>query len=231
MNPVEAGIAALVVAGAILATAARDPRAAVLGVLVVLLLSPLVATPWPSPLAMLARVAAALLASRLLIAAVRGDLLVEGSRIGWPGSVLAAIAAAVGGVASHGLGAPALGPATASAASFALVAVALPPLLISRDVVRIGSAAILLVQAAVLLRQGLAVAPSDGEQLVTAALVVVAAGAAAVIAAAGRSAGSLLITDDDDASRTLRASARPRRGLTPRTGIRPYQGPPTAGDP
>ncbi|HEY8632050.1 MAG TPA: hypothetical protein VIL50_02775, partial [Candidatus Limnocylindrales bacterium] len=62
MNVALAVIAGVAVAGAVLAVSARDVRATVLGVLVVLLATPLVASPWPGPLAILARVAAALLA-------------------------------------------------------------------------------------------------------------------------------------------------------------------------
>ncbi|HEY8989163.1 MAG TPA: hypothetical protein VIM39_09070, partial [Candidatus Limnocylindrales bacterium] len=72
MNVALAVIAGVAVAGAVLAVSARDVRATVLGVLVVLLATPLVASPWPGPLAILARVAAALLAARLLTIGLRG---------------------------------------------------------------------------------------------------------------------------------------------------------------
>ena len=57
MNPGLAAIAVLVVGGAVLAVVARDVRATILGLLVVLLGAPLVADPWPGLAAIVARVA------------------------------------------------------------------------------------------------------------------------------------------------------------------------------
>lgn len=196
MNLVLAGIAVIAVAGGVLAISARDPRATILGLLVVLLAAPFVASPTPSLLPIVARTAAALLAARLLVAALRGDLRSEGSRIGWLAVALAAGAASVAGFASHGLGAPAVGPAEAQAAAFGLLAIALGPLVISRDALRIGASAILLLQAALLLGQALAGPPNDSGQLVVAAVVIAVAGAVAVVASAARAAGTLLVADD-----------------------------------
>jgi len=89
VNVALAVIAGVAVAGAVLAVSARDVRATVLGVLVVLLATPLVASPWPGPLAILARVAAALLAARLLTIGLRGEDVTGGTRIGWPAEALA----------------------------------------------------------------------------------------------------------------------------------------------
>jgi hypothetical protein len=195
-----AGIAVVVIAGAVLAVATTVPRGTVLGLLVVLLASPLVASPWPAALPMLARIAAALLAGRLLLVGLRGDdLTTGGSQLGWPAEALIAAAAAVAGFASHGLGAVAVGPAEAQAAGFALGALSAAPLIVGRDALRIGVGSLLLLQAAILVRQALDAPPTDGEQLVYAMLTIALGGAIAVITTAARAAGGLGIVDEASA--------------------------------
>jgi len=209
VNPALAGIAVVAVAGAVLAVSSREPRAVVLGLLVVLLASPLIVSPFPDPPAILARIAAALLAARLLLAALRGDDPgTSGTRLGWQAEALIAAAAAVAGYASHGLGAAGLGPGEAQAAGFALGALAAAPLLVGRDALRLGVGAVLLLQAAVLVRQGLDAPPTELEQLVLAGLTIALGGAVAVIVAAAREAGGLEIVDEAAAfgSRTARPS-------------------------
>lgn len=195
MNPALAAIALVVVGGAVLAVVARDVRATVLGLLVVLLGAPLVVDPWPDLAAIVARVAAALLAARLLVVSLRGDVETSGTRIGWPAEALIAGAAAVVGFGSHGLGAPPLGSAEAHAAGFALVAVAVAPLAAGRDVLRIGVGAALLVIGASLVRAGLAPPPTDGEHLAMALLTIGLGGAIAVVVGAARAAGGLDAVD------------------------------------
>jgi len=187
------------IAGAVLAVSAREPRGTLLGLLVVLLAAPLIATPWPGPLPILARVAAALLATRLIVVGLRGEgeLVGDGSRIGWPAEALAAAAAAVAGFASHGLGAAGLGPPEAQAAGFALGALAAAPLVTGRDVLRLGVGSLLLLQGALLVRQALDAPATDGEQLVISLLTSGLGGAVAVIVAAARAAGRLEIADED----------------------------------
>jgi len=191
VNVALAVFAGVAVAGAVLAVSSRDVRAAVLGLLVVFLAAPLVASPWPDPPAILARVAAALLAARLLTIGLRGEDATVGTRIGWPAEALAGVAAAVIGFGSHGLGAAALGPAEAQAAGFGLIAVAITPLVTGRDVLRLGLGSVLLVMGAMLVRVGLDAPPDDGEQLVTSLLTIGLGGAVGVIVAAGRAAGGL----------------------------------------
>ena len=199
MNPALVGIAGVTIAGAVLAVSAREPRGTLLGLLVVLLAAPLIATPWPGPLPILARVAAALLATRLIVVGLRGEgeLIGDGSRIGWPAEALAAAAAAVAGFASHGLGAAGLGPPEAQAAGFALGALAAAPLVTGRDVLRLGVGSLLLLQGALLVRQALDAPATDGEQLVISLLTIGLGGAVAVIVAAARAAGRLAIADED----------------------------------
>ena len=113
-----------------------------------------------------------------------------GSRIGWPAEVLLAAGAAVVGYAAHGLGAPADGPAVASAAGFAVAALAVAPVVTGRDVIRVGTGLLLLIDAALLVRGALGGTPGDLEQLITAGMLIVLAGAVAALAANARADGS-----------------------------------------
>ncbi len=202
LNPALAAIAAVTIAGGVLAVSAREPRATILGLLIVMLASPLIVEPWPGPLPILARVAAAFLAARLLVIGVRTDgssgieVVSSGSAIGWPAEALAAAAAAVLGFASHGLGAAGLGPAEAQAASFALAGLAAAPLIAGRDVLRLGVGSLLLLDAALLLRLGLDQPPTAAEQLVASLLTIGIGGAVAVVATAARAAGGLVVPDE-----------------------------------
>ncbi|MEA2519999.1 MAG: hypothetical protein QOF49_2079, partial [Chloroflexota bacterium] len=165
MNPGLAAIAAVTVIGAVVAVSARDVRSVAAGVLVVLLCAPLIADPWPAPPAILVRIAAALLATRLLLIALRGELPTGGTRVGWPTEALVAGAAAIVGFGSHGLGAAGLGPAEAQASGFALAALAIGPLVVGRDVLRIGIGALLLLVAASLVRAAVAARATEAEHL------------------------------------------------------------------
>ena len=205
MNPALAALAALTIGGAVLAVAARDVRTAMVGLLVVLLGAPLIADPWPTPLSILVRIAAALLATRFLVIALRGDLTSAGTRIGWPSEVMIGGAAGLVGYGSHGLGAVGLGPGEAQAAGFGLAALAIVPLITGRDVFRIGIGALLLLVAASLVRSGLDAPPTDAEQLIGAMLTIGLGGAVAVISIAARSAGGLAAFEPTLAERGRRA--------------------------
>ena len=205
MNPALAAIAAITIAGAVLTASARDVRATLLGLLVVLLGAPLVADPWPDPLSILVRIASTLLAVRLMAIGLRGDATTGGTLIGWPAEALIAAAAAVIGFGSHGLGAAGLGPPEAQAVGFALVALAAAPLFAGRDVLRLATGALLLLVAAASIRAALGPAPSPGEQLVEAVLTIAIGGAIAVITTAARAAGGL------DAVEVIGAGAVARR--------------------
>jgi hypothetical protein len=190
---VLAGLACVVVAGAVVAVTARETRAALLGLLVCLLAASLVADPLP----IAARLVSAFLACRLIAVAIRNlDEPTSGSRLGWPVEVLAAAAAAVIGFGTHGLGSPGEGPAEAQAAGFAIGVLAASPIVTSRDVFRLGIGAILLLVGGLLVRAGLAGTPSELEQLVTSGLVVGLGGAVGVMILGARSAvGRLAVTD------------------------------------
>lgn len=198
MNFALAGLACVVVAGAVVAVSARETRAALLGLLVALLGAALVADPLPGPLPIAARLASAFLACRIIAVGIRNlDEPTSGSRLGWPVDVLAAAAAAIIGFGTHGLGAPGLGPAEAQGAGFALGVLAASPIVSSRDVFRLGVGAILLVVGGLLVREGIGGTPSELEQLVTSGLVVGLGGAVGVVIIGARAAvGSLAVRDE-----------------------------------
>ena len=197
MNPILALIALAVVAGTVVAVSTPDPRATVLGLAVVLIASPVVAEPVPAPLGLAARIVGAVLAAYLLWIVTRdrphravGGATTEGSRIGWPAEVLVGIGALVVGYAAHGLGAPAMGPPLASAAGFAVAALALTAVMTGRDVLRVGLGCLLLIDAGLIVRTALGGTPTDFEHLITAATLVVIAGTIATLAAGAREDGS-----------------------------------------
>lgn len=205
MNPALAALVAVTIGGAVLAVSAGDGRSAVVGLLIVLLAAPLIADPWPTPISLLVRIAAALLATRFLVIALRGDLSSTGTRIGWPTELLIGAAAGLVGYGSHGLGAVGLGPAEAQAAGFGLAALAIAPLITGRDVLRIGIGALLLLVAASLIRSGLDAPPTDAEQLIGAMLTIGLGGAVAVISIAAQSAGGRAAFDPTALDRRRRA--------------------------
>jgi hypothetical protein len=210
-----AAITAVVVGGAVVAVTSRDSRATLLGLLVVLLGAPLLADPLPTPLPIAARMVAAVLACRLVAVAIRGeDVATSGSRLGWPVEVLAALAAAIVGYGTHGLGAVPEGPVTAQVAGFAVGALAVGPIVSGRDVLRLGIGAMLLLIGASLVRVGLAGTPSELEQLVLSALVVGLGGTIAVIVAGSRAAtGRLEIAGE--AARAMAFDGPPERDVRP----------------
>jgi hypothetical protein len=190
VNPALAGVALAVVVGAVVAGSARNARAAILGLVVTMVGAPVIADPPAAPLGLAARLLAALLAGYLLWIAARGhNVRTAGSRVGWPTDAFLAVAAAVVGYGSHGLGAPADGPALASAAGFALAALAVLPLVTGRDLLRVGLGLGLLLGGALLVRTGLGGTPDAVEQVLTAVLVATLGGAVAVLAAAARADG------------------------------------------
>ena len=191
MNPALAGVALAVVIGAVVAGSARNARTALLGLLAVLLFGPFLADPLAPPLGLAARIVGATLAGYLLwIAARGGSVWTGGSRLGWPAELLVAAAAATVGYASHGLGAPALGPAVAQAAGFALAALAIAPLANGRDVVRVGTGLLLLISGAFLVRTALGGTPEALEEVVNAGLIAALGGAVAVLALSARAQGT-----------------------------------------
>jgi hypothetical protein len=198
VNIALAGLACVVVAGAVVAVSARETRAALLGLLVALLAASLLADPLPTPLPIAARLASAFLACRLIAVAIRNlDDPTSGSRLGWPVEALTAVAAAVIGFGTHGLGAAGAGPAEAQAAGFAIGVLAASPIVSSRDVFRLGVGAVLLLVGGLLVRVGIGGTPSELEQLVTSGLIVGLGGAIGVVILGARAAvGRLAVSDE-----------------------------------
>lgn len=190
MNPALAGVALAILVGAIVASSARNARTAILGLVVTMVGVPLLADPPAEPLALAGRLVAAVLAGYLLWVAARGIRSgTGGSLVGWPTEAFVAIAGAAVGYGSHGLGAPAAGPALASAVGFALAALSVLPVVNGRDVLRIGLGLGLLLSGALLLRTSLGGTPGELEQLLTAGLVATLGGAVAILAVAARTDG------------------------------------------
>jgi hypothetical protein len=190
VNPALTGVALAVVIGAVVAASAHSARAAILGLVVTLVGAPAVADPPAEALGLAARLVGALLAGYLLWIATRGhNRRTAGSRVGWPTEAFVAAAAAVVGYGSHGLGAPAAGPAVASATGFALAAIAVLPVVTGRDVLRVGLGLALLLSGALLVRTGIGGTPDAFEQVLTATLVATLGGAVAVLAMAAHADG------------------------------------------
>ena len=205
MNPALVGVALAVVVGAVVAASARSARAAILGLFAALAFAPLLADPTAQPLGLAARLVGSVLGGYLLWVAARGTgVRTGGSHLGWPAELLVAAAAAVVGYGSHGLGAPAVGPAAAQAAGFALAALSIAPLANGRDIVRVGIGLVLLVGGAVLVRTALGGTPEPLEQVVIAGLIAGLGGAIAVLAVSARS-------DRTDFELDLEAAAQSRR--------------------
>ena len=190
MNPALAGVALAVVIGAVVAASAHRARTAILGLIVTLVGAAAVADPPAEALGLAARLVGALLAGYLLWIATRGhNVRTAGSRVGWPTEAFVAAAAAVVGYGSHGLGAPAAGPALASAVGFALAAVAVLPVVTGRDILRVGLGLALLLSGALLVRTGIGGTPDAFEEVLTAILIATLGGAVAVLASAAQSVG------------------------------------------
>jgi len=190
VNPALAGVALAVVVGAVIAGSARNARTAIFGLVISMVGVPILADPLPEPLALAARLVGAVLAGYLLWVAARGHRVrTGGSLVGWPTDAFLAAGAAVVGYGSHGLGAPAAGPALAAAAGFALAALAVLPVVTGRDILRVGLGLMLLLSGALLIRTSLGGTPDPLEQLLTAGLVATLGGAVAILGVAARSDG------------------------------------------
>jgi hypothetical protein len=208
VTPALVLLALLVAGGAVVAMSAHEPRLAALGLLVALVGSVYVADPLPGTIALAARLVGAVLAGYLVwVALRRAPAPTAGSRLGWPGAAAIGVFAFVAGwLAGVAIGA-ALGPGAtegpstglagaglasgspvalaAMGAAFALTALAAGPVLIARDVLRLGVGLLLMVATTGLLRGALAGRADDIVELAFAVLT--ALGGAAVAALVARS--------------------------------------------
>jgi hypothetical protein len=192
MTPVFAGLGVIIVLAALVAVSAAVPRVAALGVIVVLVGAPFVSDPLPGVLAMSMRLVAAVLAAYLVwIALRRAPTGQGGSPLGWPGQLLIALTALAGGWVVAGTVGEALaaaGPAAGQlaialrdgspvsrmgiAGAISLSVLALGPVLVGRDVLRLGLGLLLLVAAVDLLASAVGGPPDDITELALAVLTV-----------------------------------------------------------
>src|SRR4051812_1274913 len=190
VNPALAGVALAIIVAAVVTVSVRNARSAILGLVMLMVATPLMADPPAAPLGLAARLVAAVLAGYLLWVATRGHgARSGGTLIGGPTAAFLATAAAIVGYASHGLGAPGGGPALAAAAGFGLAALAILPVLNGRDILRVGIGLVLLLSGALLVRTSLGGTPGELEEVLTAGLVATLGGAVAILAIAARSDG------------------------------------------
>ncbi|HKF84928.1 MAG TPA: hypothetical protein VKB30_04020 [Candidatus Limnocylindrales bacterium] len=221
MTPAIILLAVVVTAAGVIATSAREPRFAALGMIVALVGAAYVTEPLPGLVALAARLAGSALAGYLVWIALRGaPPPTSGWRVGWPGaggvaivafaigwlaagSIATALAAAtgsgpsVGAAAALAAGSPV--PRAALGAALALSALAAAPVLVGRDVLRLGLGLLLLLAAAGLLRNVMSVGTDGPVELALAVLTALSgAGVAAVVAR------SLLVHGDLE----LRATTR-----------------------
>jgi len=206
VNPALAALAVVTVAGAVIAVSAREPRSAILGLVVSGVAAPFVEAPLPG-VAAAARPVAILLAGFLLWVAVRDRPSTRGSLLG---ARVEGVAAAAGGV----VGAAAAGVAgtTAFGAGFALVVLAVGAIVVGRDALRLALGLLVAVLAAGLVRAALGGPPTAAEQLVVAALTVAVAAVGALVAARTiRSRGDLAL----DEGRLPAARQLPALAMTP----------------
>ncbi len=227
-----AGVALAVTAGAVIAISARETRAGLVGLAIALGAAPFLAAPLPSVSTLAMRVIGAALAAYLVRAAVAsepglparpwGEPTRAGSLIGWPAEGLLAIGAWIVGVgvsarlealSPTGPGIPAgdvlglLTPAAlATGAGLASIVVGLMAAIAARDALRTTIGALILAQGLLLVRVGVAGAPSDLEQLAGVALLLAIAIAGGVLVGAEAQRG------DDDSAGTESARARSGSG-------------------
>ena len=192
---VLAGLAT--VGGALVAVTGRDVRRALAGLVVSMAAASLIADPPPTLTAVAARIVATLLGGYLLFSALRaGPTLTRGSLAGRPAELLAATAACVIGFGSSGLGAPALGPPLAQGVGFALLVLAIGPILRAADVFRLGVGLALLLSGVALVRVSLAGTPGPLEQLTLAGLTVSLLGGIGLLCAGAVSQTGSLVMED-----------------------------------
>lgn len=191
MNPALTAVAVAVGAGAIIAVSSRDPRAALIGLAIVLVGAAFLVDPLPGPATLGVRIIGGLLALSIVrLASDVGESEGASSPLGWPAEGLLAVAAAVGGagialslaVASAGAAVPPSREAIQAAvgspaivilgAAVAVLAVGLTPAALGRPGFGRAVGFALVTVAVTLLRIGFAGPPNDVEQIAIAGLLV-----------------------------------------------------------
>lgn len=196
-------LAAVIVAGGVVAVSAGGARSAILGLAAALAASAFMADPLPDLRAIGVRVVGAALAAYPLLAVVRtGNGRTTGSRLGWPAEALLAAAVGVAGYAvGSAIAAGSVGPATdetgapvpvplALAAGLALLAITAGPIALSNDATRLGIGLVLATDAAILVLVGLLGTPDALASIAAVALIAAVAGASALLVRGARSSAT-----------------------------------------
>jgi hypothetical protein len=226
-------------AGAVIAVSTREAAAAAFGLAVALVASSLLADPLPSAAILGVRVVAALLAAALIRWAAQGGPR-QYSPLGWPAEALLATAAAIaglglavglatlsttGGIPGGESGPGGAAPADAGvltemaliiAAGTSLLALGAAPLVHGQPGVRRAIGRVLVTQAVLLLRVGLAGAPNELEEIARAALLVAAAASGSALVRATAIAHIRTNDDDDDRAAAETVASSTRRGASTR---------------
>jgi hypothetical protein len=226
-------------AGAVIAVSTRESAVAAIGLAVALVASALLIDPLPSAAILGVRVVAALLAAALIRWAAQGGPR-QYSPLGWPGEALLATAAAVAGlgvavgiasvtaVGGPPVGVPDGGGGEASivttmaltiAAASMLLAIGGAPLMHGRSGVRRAIGLVLVTQAVLLARAGLAGPATELEEIARAGLLVAAAASGSALTRATAAAHSGAHAEVDDARELERDSnldGGPRRPVITR---------------
>lgn len=219
MNLALVAIVLAVAAGAVLAVSTRDGAASAIGLAFALLGAALLSDPLPSPAVLGVRVVAALLVATMIRSAMRSAPR-QASPVGWPSEAFLATAGAIAGLglavglasaaAAGGLpgigGAGPTGPvdtggatvtsmALITAAGASLLVLGAAPLVHGRPGTRRAIGLVLVTQAVLLLRIGVAGPAVELEEIAREALLVVAGATGAALASAA--AGSVLGREDE----------------------------------
>jgi hypothetical protein len=228
MNPALVAIVLAIGAGAVIAVSTRDGAAAAIGLATALVGAALLGDPLPSTAVVGVRVVAALLVATLIRSSMRTGPR-QPSPVGWPSEALLATAGAVAGlglavglaslaaaggapVGQPGAGEPGPGGPVGSgdavvtsmaliiAAGTSLLAIGVAPLLHGRQGPRRAIGLVLVTQAVLLLRIGVAGPAVELEEIARAALLVVVGATGAALARATAAAAHRLEEGEDRTS-------------------------------
>ncbi len=211
-------LAIAVAAGGVVAVAAPNPRHAVLGAAGAAFAAAFVSDPLPDPAALIARASGAVLAGWLLWVALRdAPRATDRSALGLPGSAAVAMVGLVagwfaaltlgdqlaatgqGGTSAIAAAALAAGSPVAAAAlgtSFALIVLAVSPVLVPRDGLRMGLAAMLVLIAAELAVTAIGGGTDDGAAIAFGVLIAgTGASLAAIVSVMLRQPAGLALRD------------------------------------
>lgn len=220
MNPALVAIVLAIAAGAVIAVSTREAAAGAIGLAVALVAAALLSDPWPSAAILGVRVIAALLAAALIRWAAPGSQR-QFSPLGWPAEALLAAAAAVAGI-GLALGMAASAPpgdegalttmALTVGAGASLLVLGAAPLVHSEPGIRRAIGLVLVTQAVLLVRIGLAGEATELEEVARAGLLVAAAAGGATLARAAALAHAVGQFDDDPETAPERPAVRPVPG-------------------